>query len=331
MTEKETLDLLSRVAEQQTLLLEELRAQREQLRTQQHAPKSKKDFWDQMMSMSPIISAIIIACVGSYFTYTYNQQQLKVQEIQTIEKFIPHLVGDEKSKRAAILAISSLGNDNLAARVASIFASEGTASALQSIAQKSDPKDRQVVQDALYKTLDALADKYRDGNNFEEAIHTIKKELALKEAAFGKDSPELAESLAKLGALYDSHGEHELAEMEFSRVASLKRGSNAGSDQAASSGSDEVKAPASSNDDKKTASTDNQKPAVDARKQVTSSQTTTDAKKGPPSPDPRKTATDNAQTKSDDLAVAEKSKSGKLLVDTHPPVRTPTDDGHSEN
>lgn len=327
MTERETLELLSRVAEQQTLLVEELRAQQEELRRQQLAQKAGKDFWDRTMSISPIISALIIACVGSYFTYTYNQQQLKVQEIQTIEKFIPHLVGDEKSKRAAILAISSLGNDNLAARVASIFASEGTASALQSIAQKSDPKDKQVVQDALYKTLDALADKYREGNNFEEAIQTIKKELALKEAAFGKDSPELAESLAKLGALYDSHGEHELAEMEFSRISSLKRGGSGTSDQY--SNSDEAKAQTVSEEKKQTPA-DSAKQA-EGKKTANTSPASQDAKKASAASDTHKSVAENSALKGDDLAVADKAKPGKLLPELRVPIRNLADDSRPEN
>lgn len=160
MSDTNVNELLVRIAEQQQELLSELQAQR----------KTGKDFWDRLTAVGPIFSAVIIACTGAYFTYSYNQQQLKVQEIQTVERFIPHLIGDEKTKRAAILAISSMGNTQLAAKVASIFASEGTASALKSIAQSSEQKDRQLIQDALYKTLDILAQKYKaEGSNVSEA------------------------------------------------------------------------------------------------------------------------------------------------------------------
>lgn len=143
--------LLVRITEQQGELLSELRSQR----------RTGKDFWDRLTAISPIMSAAIIACIGAYFTYSYNQQQLKVQEIQTLERFIPHLVGDEKTKRAAILAISSMGNAPLAAKVAKIFASEGTASALRYVAETGDTKEQAVMREALYKTLDILGEKYK--------------------------------------------------------------------------------------------------------------------------------------------------------------------------
>jgi hypothetical protein len=144
--------LLGRIAEQQDELLRELKSQR----------RNGKDFWDRLTAISPIIAASIMACIGAYFTYSYNTQLVHVQEIQTVEKFIPHLAGDEKAKRAAILAISSMGNAPLAAKVAKIFASPGTASALRSIAATSDQQDKTIVNDALAKTLAALAEKYRE-------------------------------------------------------------------------------------------------------------------------------------------------------------------------
>lgn len=157
--------LLTRVAEQQDELLREIKTQK----------KTQKDFWDRLSALSPIIAASIMACIGAYFTYSYNQQLVRVQEIQTVERFIPHLVGDEKAKRAAILAISSMGNAPLAAKVAKIFASPGTASALRSIAATSDQKDKTIIDDALAKTLAILADKYREEGK-EAAIEEMKRE-----------------------------------------------------------------------------------------------------------------------------------------------------------
>lgn len=160
LQENNTEALLVRITEQQQELLRELKAQRE---SQVQAAKPHKDFWDRLSALTPIIGASIMACIGAYATFTYNQQALRVQEIQTVEKFIPHLVGDDRAKRAAILAISSMGNAPLAAKVAKIFASPGTASALRSMAETaSDQQDKTVINDALAKTLDALADRYRE-------------------------------------------------------------------------------------------------------------------------------------------------------------------------
>ncbi len=156
--------LLARIAEQQHELLAELQSQR----------KTRKDFWDRLTAISPIMAAAIMACIGAYFTYSYNQQQLKMQEIQTVERFIPHLIGDEKTKRAAILAISSMGNAPLAAKVASIFASEGTASALRSIASNGEEKDQKIVREALYKTLEVLTEKYKFEGKDQRLLDNLK-------------------------------------------------------------------------------------------------------------------------------------------------------------
>lgn len=224
MTENGTNLLLERLVQQHGQSLEELTKHQQEMFAQlnerhnelvaqvrKHHDASKKDIWDRLAPLTPIISAAIIALTGAYFTYTYNQQQLKVQEIQTIERFLPHLVGDEKSKRAAILAMSSLGNAKLAAKVASIFASEGTASALTSIAKSSPNEDKAMVSDALYSTLDALAQRYRDEHRYQDAVQTYKRALALKEAALGKNSPEVADDIDKLADLYDQHGDKQMA------------------------------------------------------------------------------------------------------------------------
>ncbi|HEY9792402.1 MAG TPA: tetratricopeptide repeat protein [Candidatus Obscuribacterales bacterium] len=245
MIENSTNALLERLVQQHGQSLEELtRHQQEmfaqlnerhnelvaQVRSQQTT--GKKDIWDRMAALAPMLSAAIIALTGAYFTYSYNQQQLKVQEIQTIERFLPHLVGDEKSKRAAILAMSSLGNAKLAAKVASIFASEGTASALTSIAKSSPSEDKEMVSDALYKTLDALAEKYRYENRYEEAVDTYKRAVAIKESVLGKDSPEIAEDIDKLADLYEAHGDKEAANAVRARtggnVAAAHQSTNGG-------------------------------------------------------------------------------------------------------
>ncbi len=227
--------LLGKLAEQQYEVLSQLKqllSEQSQLRQRQadieenllRLTPSRKDGWDRRSAMAPIVSAALIASIGAYFTWSYNLQQLKVQEIQTIERFIPHLTGSEKSKRAAILAISSLGNASLAGKVAAIFASEGTVSALKSIAQTSEPRDRLVLNSALAKTLDNLADKYSYENKFDEAVAAHKQALIVKEAELGKDSPDLADNLDKLAALYESHGNHALSVDLSKKASALRKG-----------------------------------------------------------------------------------------------------------
>ncbi len=94
-----------------------------------------------MSATTPLITGILISGIGLYFAYTNNEAQLKLQETQTIEKFIPHLIGSEPEKKAAIIALSTITNTETAAKYAELFPSEGTASALKSIATSTNAKD----------------------------------------------------------------------------------------------------------------------------------------------------------------------------------------------
>jgi tetratricopeptide (TPR) repeat protein len=234
MQEQNARELLAKMIEHQNKILEEIRVVQdlqqkdlqnkilEEIRTLQDLQKeNKKDFWDVLAAVAPILAAVVIALGGTYFTWTYNQQQLKLQQIQTIEKFIPHLLGDEKSKRAAILAISSLGDDKLASRMASIFASPGTASALESIAKNTNSPDAAVVTNALYKTLDTLAQNYSNRNQLGDAVDAYKRAIQIKEQSLGKNSPELVGDLEKLAALCDQQGDHNSAQRLRDRITSL--------------------------------------------------------------------------------------------------------------
>lgn len=114
----------------------------------EHAPR-KKDFWDKLSAVGPLIAGLIISGIGSWFTYTYNQRQIRLQEVQTVEKFIPHLLGDQESKELAILAISSLGNTRLATELAVRYPSSGTAAALESLSATGDTTAQQLADEAI--------------------------------------------------------------------------------------------------------------------------------------------------------------------------------------
>ncbi len=135
-----------------------------------------KDNWDKLGAVAPIISGMLIFVMGGWFTYTFNQQQLRLQEIQTIEKFIPHLMGNDQSKRAAILAISSLTNAELATKFAQIFSSPGTVSALQSLAENGTEKDKSIATDALARALENLAARESRLNDIEVAFNKAASE-----------------------------------------------------------------------------------------------------------------------------------------------------------
>jgi len=182
--------------------------------------RPKKDVWDKLTAIGPIISGLITLAVGGYFTYIFNEHQLRLLEVQTIEKFIPRLAGDEASKRTAILAISTLTSTELASKIAAIYASSGTASALESIAENGNEKDKQIASKALATTLEKIADSQTRITNME----TVFKE-DIQRADANKDTKpgELADKLDKLAETYLVEGQYALAEPLFHRSLVLRQ------------------------------------------------------------------------------------------------------------
>ena len=209
-------------AEQQKQLAEQQKQLLQRLDNRDTVPL-KRDRWDRLGAVAPIISAVIIASGGAWFTAIYNQQQLKLQEIQTIEKFFPHLTGDEKSKRAAILAISSLTDAKLASNVAAIYASEGTVSALEQIAKNGETGERKMVNGALARALDNMADNYQTEKRYEEAIKTYQRAMALREDSYGQDSPRVLPGLNSLIELHKAHKDFAEVEALLQRAIAIQK------------------------------------------------------------------------------------------------------------
>lgn len=213
MDEQELKQTLIQLQQQQNSVLEELR----------NNTRIKKDSWDKIQCIAPILSGLLIGGFGAFIGYSYNQQQIKLLEAETIEKFIPHLAGNEKTKKAAILAMSSLTNAEIAAKMASLFASEGTVSALESIAQTGNSNDRTVATTALAKAFNSMAQKSLDENSVEQAELYLRKAVAIREKLDGQESSDLCTSLDRLAELYASQGKLALAEPLLRRSLSIKQ------------------------------------------------------------------------------------------------------------
>ena len=224
--------------------------------------RPKKDVWDKIAAIAPIVSGFLIFATGTYCTFNFNQQQLKIQEVQTIEKFIPHLMGNEQSKKAAIMALSSMTNTETAGKVAQIFASSGTVSALQSLSQSGSEKDKAIATQALSNALQNLADResklssieadykkalvakdeqrtgeshpdtpynlnklaqlYTMRGQYDLAEPLLKRSLAIREKIYGFDNPEVADALKSLAELYQLSGKSALAETSLKRARAIE-------------------------------------------------------------------------------------------------------------
>lgn len=154
----------------------------------------KKDFWDKFSAASTFISGVIVALVGLIFTWSYNSQQaardeiLKTQQIrlaqvELIYKFIPQLNGSERDKKLAIIAISALGNSELATKLAVLDQSEGTKAALESLATSGSQEEKALAQRALanFKKFESHLSNIQGGSKTGRAA----LELAIQELKSG--------------------------------------------------------------------------------------------------------------------------------------------------
>lgn len=123
----------------------------------------KKDFWDRFSTISVFLSTVIIAGLGSYFTYSYNKQQgarehqnkvhqTKKLEMQTVEKFIPHLMGDEKTKEIALLALSTLGSSEFATKFMQLSPSVGSEAAADKIMRRAVSTEQKQIPTPITST-----------------------------------------------------------------------------------------------------------------------------------------------------------------------------------
>ncbi len=189
--------------------------------------KPKKDLWDIIGATTPLITGILISGIGLYFAYSNNLAQLKLQETQTIEKFIPHLIGNENEKKAAILALSSLISTETAAKYAELFPSEGTASALKSIANSNiQERDKAVANEALVNTFHKLADNYQAAQQPTQAAQAYEQALAAQEKSVDPNFPELLNTLNQLVNIYTNDKKYNLAEATLKRVLRIQKQSS---------------------------------------------------------------------------------------------------------
>ena len=126
----------------------------------------QKDIWDKISSLSGISLTALIAIVGLYFTDKYetaNQNrykvldeqnkitvasQAKLQELDAIERLLPHLSGlgtDSTRQKLTLLALRELGNRDLAIQFAEILNTEGAKEALQFTVNTTDSAEERIA------------------------------------------------------------------------------------------------------------------------------------------------------------------------------------------
>jgi hypothetical protein len=103
------------------------------------AKPKRKDAWDRLASISPFVSGVLIAGVGLYFTSTFQQRQIDINEADLAIKFFPHITSkDAEVRTQAFAVIQAVGGNLLIAKLAPIG---GTAAEPVLVAASRNPTD----------------------------------------------------------------------------------------------------------------------------------------------------------------------------------------------
>ena len=110
-----------------------------------------KDSWDKFSTVSTLLSTILIAAVGGYFTHRFEERQAeaqrKIQETQAVAQLMQYLTGTDQQQKRAFVAIKVLGNTKLMVDLAaSDPRAAGAREALRDVEfHAADPKDRDLA------------------------------------------------------------------------------------------------------------------------------------------------------------------------------------------
>jgi hypothetical protein len=139
-----------------------------------------KDVWDKFGSLSIFLSSVIIAGVAALFTHEFDAAQVRISELTTLEKFIPHLASrDPNEQKLAIIELSALGDTAVAVGIAKLYPNEGTYAGLRAIAANGNSSDQALANEALRAALVACPVYGRGGD---PSVNALKNRLAAPSA-----------------------------------------------------------------------------------------------------------------------------------------------------
>jgi hypothetical protein len=117
-------------------------------------PDKKKDIWDKIASITPLILGIAISGVGAFFSQVYNFRQLQLNQITALDKFRPLLTSEKPEDREfGYASFAALGYENIAIRIVQIKKDESGRSVLVELEKTGTPQAQANARVAL-NTLD---------------------------------------------------------------------------------------------------------------------------------------------------------------------------------
>jgi hypothetical protein len=108
----------------------------------------KKDLWDKITAITPLLIGLLITGIGAIFTNIYNFRQLQLNEIAILDKFRPLLISKNPQEREfAYSTFVAVGQERLAIRLISSTQDQSGRRALEEIkAQGSSDTSQKAAQ-----------------------------------------------------------------------------------------------------------------------------------------------------------------------------------------
>jgi hypothetical protein len=114
------------------------------------ADESKKDFWDKLSALTPLILGLAVTGVGGIFTQRFNEHQLQLSKIEALDKLRPLLSSSKPEERAfGYTAFSSLGYEKVAIQMIALNKDESGRPLLLEAQKSGSPEVKAQATSAL--------------------------------------------------------------------------------------------------------------------------------------------------------------------------------------
>ena len=112
--------------------------------------QKKKDVWDKMASVTPLLLGILVTGIGALFTHVYNFQQLQLNQIAALNNLRPLLTAENPQDREfAYSSFVALGYEGLAIRLIEIQRDQTGRSVLVQLKNAGPAETREKAAAAL--------------------------------------------------------------------------------------------------------------------------------------------------------------------------------------
>lgn len=129
-------------------------------------PARKGGLIETLSALSPLISGVLIAAVGTFATILYNERQLQLTQLAALDKYRIYLTSENPQERAfGYEAFVALGQEDFVIKLISAKNDNAGKTVLTSLVDSSKDKRIQKAAKEQLEKLGALSAKYETTGN----------------------------------------------------------------------------------------------------------------------------------------------------------------------